>query len=193
MNTKQFFLLLISLCIVFSCSEDDDNMPEPSQWSISGELNGISATYDQTVFDGGDNNDINVYNRTDQTLLLQGIVNGTSSEDGVITLRMNGVDLDNLNLPYSLTGAEGSIVWIDSSIQQLQPQCQAPDILCFYSGVGVDEVEITITNISNDTISGSFTGRIYHIQVNPSVIRDTQDFIDVVNGAFEMRFTTIEP
>ncbi|WP_422106591.1 hypothetical protein [Winogradskyella sp.] len=192
MNTKYIFSLLFFCCLVFSCSEDDGGVPTPSQGFISGEMNGVSVTYEQNVFDGGPNNDINVYNRTDQTLLLQANVDGIPSDDGIITLRMNGVDLDNLSLPYSLTGVEGSLTWVDASIKALQPQCEAPDVLCFYSGVGVDEVEISITDISNNTISGSFTGSLYHIQVNPSVIRDTQDVIDVVRGTFEMKFVTID-
>lgn len=192
MNTKYIFSLLFFCCLVFNCSEDDGGVHTPPQGFIAGEMNGVSVTYEQNVFDGGPNNDINVYNRTDQTLLLQANVDGIPSDDGIITLRMNGVNLDNLSLPYSLTGAEGSLTWVDASIKELQPQCEAPDVLCFYSGVGVDEVEISITDISNNTISGSFTGSLYHIQVNPSVIRDTQDVIDVVRGTFEMKFVTID-
>ena len=122
---------------------------------------------------------------------MQSYKNGVDDRDGFWTIRINGVDIENLNIPYTLTGIEGSLTWVDESIKTLQGPCSRADVLCFYSGVGVDEVTITITSIENDVIHGTFEGRLYHILVNPTVTRDENDFVDVTNGSFSIRFQSI--
>ncbi len=174
--------------LLLSCQNDDNGSPLPPEFSISAKIGNDSADYEQTVFDGGSNKDINVYNPVDNTLLLQSFKNGKDDSEGFWTLRMYGVDIENLVLPYSLTGAEASISWVDESVKKLQAPCAAPDILCFYAGVGVDEVQITIEKIENNIISGKFEGKLYHIRINPTVIRDTNDVTEVVDGAFSIKF-----
>lgn len=188
MKVVNFAIGLVGAIILLSCQQNDDIPPRASAYLINGSVQSNSLSYKQTVFDGGSNDNINVFNRTDKTLYLQSFKNGVDDNDGFWTIRMNGIDIENLTLPYSLTGAEGSITWVDESIKKLQAPCASSDVLCFYSGVGVDEVEITINNIENDIITGEFKGTLNHIRVNPSVIRDTDDFVEVSNGKFSIKF-----
>ncbi len=176
--------------LLLSCQNDDNGSPTPSEFSIAAKIGNDTAEYEQTVFDGGSNGNVNVFNRTDKTLFLQSFKNGKDDSDGFWTIRFLGLDIENLTLPYTLTGVEGTVTWVDESVKKLQGPCAAPDVLCFYSGVGVDEVKITIDSIDNNTISGKFEGELYHIRANPSVVRDTNDLTEVVEGAFKIKFQT---
>lgn len=185
---RNIVIALISTTLFWSCENGNDVSPLPQEFSIEGKILGHSTAFEQTVFDGGDDGNINVFNRSDKTLLLQSFKNGKDDSEGFWTIRINGIDIENLTLPYTLTGVEGSITWVDESVKSLQGLCSAADVICFYAGVGVDEVTITITNIENNTIRGSFKGRLFHIRLNPSVVRDTNDVTDVVDGQFNIRF-----
>ncbi|MDN5216004.1 hypothetical protein QQ020_28255 [Fulvivirgaceae bacterium BMA12] len=187
---KSIVMVFACVALLWSCQNDDDGSPVVSEFSIKGEVEGNTLPYKQTVFDGGTNGTVNVYNRADKTLLLQSFKNGENDSEGFWTIRINGVDIENLTVPYSLTGVEGIITWVDESAKALQEPCSAADVLCFYSGVGVDEVKITITSVEDGTISGEFEGKLYHIRVNPSVIRDTDDVVEVAGGQFKIRFQT---
>ncbi len=189
MKIRNFAIVLLSAGLFLSCENDDNGSP-PSlpEFSIAAKIGNTTAEYEQTVFDGGSNGNVNVFNRTDKTLYLQVFKNGKDDSEGFWTIRFLGLDIENLTLPYSLTGVEGTVTWVDESVKNLQSPCAAPDILCFYSGVGVDEVKITIDKIENNTISGKFEGELYHIRVNPSVVRDTDDVTEIVEGTFTMKF-----
>ena len=171
-----------------SCSLDGYTPPYENPFHIKAIVENKEVIYEQTVFNGGENSNINVFNQQDKTLYLQVFKNGINDEDGFFTIRVLNVDIENLTLPYKLTGVEGSVSFVDSTIRELQAPCSNPDVLCWYSGVGVDEVEITITEIKDNVISGEFKGIMYHILTNPSVIRDTDDSVEVVNGIFCMKY-----
>lgn len=187
---KNIVVALIGMTFFWSCENGNDASPLPAEFSIGGKITDYSAAYEQTVFDGGHDGNINVFNRSEKTLLIQSFKNSKDDTEGFWTIRINGLDIENLTLPYTLTGVEGSITWIDESVKNLQEQCSPVNILCFYSGVGVDEIQITITSIENETISGNFGGTLYHIRVNPSVIRDTDDAVEVLEGQFKIKFQT---
>lgn len=189
MRNSIILLILIKVALLLSACDDDDEKPlAPNTFSISAKIGNDAVEYNQTVFDGGVNGNINVFNRTDKTLYMQAFKNGIDDTDGFWTIRINDLDIENLNLPYTLTGIEGSVTWTDESIKVLQAPCTQPDVLCFYAGVGVDEVTITITEVANNTISGEFNGKLNHIQVNPTVTRDTKDFTEIVEGKFRMQY-----
>ncbi|MEO1012256.1 MAG: hypothetical protein AAFX53_13185 [Bacteroidota bacterium] len=190
MEKKSLVLAFMGSILFWCCQNDDNGLPQPPQFSITGNTANGTATYGQTVFDGGSNGNINVFDRTDRSLYLQTFKNGKDDLEGFWTIRINGLDIENLSTPYALTGVEGSITWVDESVKPLQQPCSAADVLCFYSGVGVDEVTITITEVEDGVISGTFKGSLYHIRVNPSVIRDTGDLVEVTEGSFSMRFTS---
>ena len=189
MRNSIILLILINVTILlFSCKDEANEPLVPITFSISAKIANDAAKYEQTVFDGGVNGNVNVFNPTDKTLYLQTFKNGTDDTEGFWTIRLNGLDIENLILPYTLSGAEGSITWTDESIRELQAPCAKPDVWCFYAGVGVDEVTITITEVSNNTIVGEFDGMLNHVQVNPTVIRDTKDTAEIVEGKFTMQY-----
>ncbi|WP_422079924.1 hypothetical protein [Ulvibacterium sp.] len=188
MKIRNIAIVLIGATFFWSCQNDDNGSPPESRFSIAADISGGLASYDQTVFDGGHNGSVNVFNRTDKSLYLQSFKNGKNDSEGFWTIRINGVDIENLTLPHSLTGAEGSVSWVDESLKPLQQPCSQADVLCFYSGVGVDEVTVTITDIEDNVISGEFSGRLNHIRINPTVIRDTDDFVEVANGKFSIKY-----
>lgn len=188
MKIRSIVIVLIGTITFCSCQNDDNGSPPEPQFSITAKISSDLASYDQTVFDGGNNGNVNVFNRSDRSLYLQSFKNGKNDSEGFWTIRINGVDIENLTLPYSLTGAEGSVSWVDESLKTLQQPCSQADVLCFYSGVGVDEVTVIITEVTDNVISGEFTGRLNHIRVNPTVIRDTNDFVEVANGKFSIKY-----
>ncbi len=188
---RNIITFLTGLLVLASCQNDDNGSPVVPEFMIAAEISDGAVDYEQTVFDGGSNGNINVFNRADRTLYLQSFKNGKDDLDGFLTIRLNGVDIETLTLPYSLTGVEGSVTWVDEAVKELQGPCAAPDVLCFYAGVGVDEVKVTITAIENNIISGNFEGKLYHIRVNPSVVRDENDIVEVVKGEFNIQFETI--
>ena len=190
---KKVTLLILALAVsILSCNRDDDDDPiDPpvnEDFLIDGTINNSSLNYAQTVFDGGTGGGTNVFYRSDRFMYLEAYKNGQDQTDGFWVIRINNVDIENLTLPHSLTGAEGSITWVDESVKPLKNVCASPDVLCFYAGVGVDEVDITITEIANNVISGEFSGILNHIQVNPTVDRDTDDFVEVTEGSFQIQY-----
>lgn len=185
---KNSIIGIVGAALFLSCQNDDNGSPMEPEFVISAEIASGAVYYEQTVFDGGSNGSINVFNRSDRTLFLQTFKNGKDDVDGFLTIRMTGVDIENLSLPYSLTGVEGSVTWVDESVKELQGPCSAPDVICFYAGIGVDEVQITITAIENNNIEGTFEGKLHHIRVNPTVIRDENDTAEVLKGTFNMQF-----
>lgn len=188
MNKRFLMIMLSGLILMWSCQDDDKDMVVPPDLSITARIGETEIKYEQTVFDGGSNGAVNVYNRSDQTLFLQSFKNGIDDSMGFWTIRIQGLDIESLELPYTLQGVEGSVAWVDEKVKQLQGPCSREDVLCFYSGAGVDDVNIRIDKIENNIISGAFDGKLYHIRVNPSVIRDVDDFSEVVDGSFNIEF-----
>ncbi|MEM1340277.1 MAG: hypothetical protein AAF634_17835 [Bacteroidota bacterium] len=190
MKGRKSILGLVLLGALFSCQNDDNASTPPSEFSIKANILQEEPEYEQTVFDGGSNGNVNVFNRADRTIYLSTFKNGTDDSEGFWTIRISDVDIEALNLPYTLTGTEGSVTWVDEAIQDLQGPCSAADVLCFYAGIGVDEVQITIDRVENNSISGSFAGKLYHIRVNPSVERDENDIVEIRQGTFKMKYLT---
>lgn len=192
MKTRLILLLYLNAILLFYSCDDGEKEPlVPISFSISAKIANENAEYSQTVFDGGTNGNVNVFNQIDKTLYLQTFKNGIDDSEGFWTIRLNNLDIENLTLPYTLTGIEGSVTWTDESIKELQAPCAQPDILCFYAGVGVDEVTITILEVSDNAISGEFNGMLNHVRVNPSVVRDLQDNAEIVEGKFKMQYLTV--
>ncbi len=187
---KNVIIVLVIAAVLWSCQNDDNETPVQAEFLIAAKVSNDIAEYEQTVFDGGSNGAVNVFNRSDKTLFLQSFKDGKDDGDGFWTIRIQGVDIENVTLPYTLTGVEGSVTWVDQSIKKMQAPCANPDVLCFYSGVGVDEVKITINEISDNNIIGKFEGKLYHIRVNPTVDRDPNDISEVVDGSFKIKFQT---
>lgn len=188
MNKKVLMTVLIGLMVLWSCQDDDKDLGIPPDLAITARIGETEIKYEQTVFDGGSNGSVNVYNRSDKTLFLQSFKNGKDDSMGFWTIRIQSLDLENLELPYTLRGVEGSVAWVDEKVKELQDPCSRQDVLCFYSGAGVDEVNIRIDKVENNIISGAFDGKLYHIRVNPSVIRDVDDYSEVVDGFFNIEF-----
>lgn len=187
MKIKNQIFALTILAALWSCKNDDE-APVAPQLFISGEFENSSLQYEQTVFDGGSNGVINTFSKLDKTTTLQTFKNGTDNSDGFWTIRIVNIDIENLNLPYVLKSDEGTISWIDESARGLQPPCSAPDVICFYSGIGEDEIEITITEIKDGIIKGDFEGRLFHHRFNPTYTKDMNDYVDISEGSFSIRY-----
>ena len=187
MKIRNQIFALIGLTILWSCKNDDEASVEP-QLFISAEFQNSSLKYEQTVFDGGVNGFINTFSKLDKTTNLQTFKNGTDNTDGFWTIRMVNIDIESLNLPYVLKSDEGTISWIDESAKGLQPPCSAPDVLCFYSGVGENEIEMTITEVQDGIITGEFEGRLFHHRFNPTYTKDLNDYVDISKGSFSIQY-----
>ncbi len=184
------FLPVIGFVFFLSCNDDDDGAIEPALF-ISGDVENLALIYSQTIFDGGSNNAINTFSKQDKTTTLQTFKDGEESPDGFWTIRMVNLDIEALDLPYTLQSDEGAISWIDESVKELQSPCSAADVLCFYSGIGEDEMQITITAVKDGMIEGNFNGRLFHYTINPTITKDEGDFIDVSNGKFVIRYLNL--
>ncbi|BFP42793.1 hypothetical protein FGF1_36380 [Flavobacteriaceae bacterium GF1] len=183
-------VLLVGLLFLWACNNDDDGAIAP-EFFISGDTQNTTLTYEQTIFDGGSNNAINTFSKADKTTTLQTFREKVESPDGFWTIRMVNLDIEELNLPYTLKRDEGTISWIDESIKELQSSCSRADVLCFYAGIGDEEVKITISSVENGIVEGHFTGRLFHYTINPTVTKDENDFIEVSQGKFVVRYLNI--
>ena len=183
-------LLLIGLLFDSSCKNDDD-VTEMPEFFISSDVQSMTLLYEQKIFDGGSNTAINTFSKQDRSTTLQTFKDGVESADGFWTIRMVNLDIEELDLPYTLKSDEGTISWIDESVKELQSSCSRPDVLCFYSGIGEEEVEITITAVHEDTIEGNFNGRLFHYTINPTITKDEDDFIDISDGKFVIHYLNL--
>lgn len=184
---KHFGIVVLCALVLVSCS-NDDNGADPPEFFISAELEGSDVKYAQTVFDGGVSEDINVFDPDHHTISMQAYKNSTDYTDGYWTIRLLDVDIENINTPYTLKDDEAIIGWMDESIKQPRPECEPGDILCFYSGAGITEIEITINKVENSIITGVFRGKLFHVRVNPTVIKDPNDMVEIVDGAFSIQY-----
>ncbi len=189
MKIDKMIIMLSVTFVFYSCQNDDGSDASTTSLGISSDVLNTSVFYEQTIFNGGANGNINVFNSTDNTIYLQSYRNGSDETDGYWSIPMTNVDLNNIALPYTLQGSEGAVSWVDNTVKSFQQSCSDPATLCFYNGTTErDEVEIRIIKIENNIIEGTFSGRIYHITINPTVIRDTNDYVDIENGIFSVRF-----
>lgn len=184
---KRFGIVVLGVLVFGSCSTND-NGADPPEYFISAGLEGSDVKYAQTVFDGGVSEDVNVFDPDYHTISMQAYQNSTDYTDGYWTIRLLDVDIENINTPYTLKDDEAIIGWMDKSIKQPRPECESGDVLCFYSGAGVAEIEVTINEVKNNTIIGVFQGTLFHVRVNPTVIKDPNDGIEIVDGAFSIQY-----
>ncbi len=187
MKFKPFAFAVLSVFVMASCN-NDDNGADPPEFFISAELDGNTVKYAQTVFDGSVSDDINVFDPDHHTISMQAYQNSTDYTDGYWTIRLLDVDIENINTPYTLKDNEAIIGWMDKSIKQPRPECEPGDILCFYSGTGTAEIEITINEVKNNIITGVFQGNLFHVRINPTVIKDPNDSVEIVDGAFSIQY-----
>lgn len=190
MKIRTITVGLILTTTLLSCKNDDNaELPPLLEFGIVAETLNSMVMYEQTVFNG-EMGDINVYDPTSKILLMQSFKNGRDASEGFWTIRINGVDIHNQAFPYELKGVEGTIGWVDESIKKMQSPCAVPDVLCVYYGVGVDEVKITIDSVDSNIIAGKFEGKLYHVQVNPTLTRDPNDMVEVTEGSFKINYTS---
>ena len=190
-NVIMLFALILSLC---ACSNDVDvvfPLPQLPELFISSSADGTTVNFSQTIFDGGSNGLINTFNAQDLITTLQTYKNGLDNSDGFWTIRMVNIDIEDISLPYTLQNDQATISWIDESVKNLQQPCSAPDVICFYSGIGTNEITLTITSVENNIIKGVFSGRLYHYQFNPTFTKDLNDFIDISEGQFSILYNAL--
>lgn len=95
MKKRNIVITFIGAVLLWACQNDDDGSPAPSEFSIKGKIDDNTVSYEQTIFDGGSNDNVNVFNRADKTLFLQSFKNGENDSEGLWTIRINDVLIVN--------------------------------------------------------------------------------------------------
>ena len=55
MNKRNIVITFIGVVLLWSCQNDDDGSPAPSEFLIKGKIEDNTVSYEQTIFDGGSN------------------------------------------------------------------------------------------------------------------------------------------
>lgn len=187
MRTMLYSGIFSILCLFSSCS-NDDNHNAPAVFEISASIDGREVGYVQTPNETNLVN--NNYLENVRELRLVVFRNGTDDKEGYWSIRITGVDLDNIEVPYTLKSKQGYISWEDTGVKEFnEPTCSRLDVICLYGGESGDGPEINILDITNNQIRGAFSGRLNRFTVGPSVVEDPNDFVQVTQGRFAIEYT----
>ncbi|MEM1340278.1 MAG: hypothetical protein AAF634_17840 [Bacteroidota bacterium] len=179
--------ILFILSLLCSCTGDDDQN-QSQVFEISGRIDTKDVGYLQTpiVAHLVHNN----YLENVRELRLVVFKNGTDDKERYWSIRITGVDLDRIETPYTLGPKEAYMRWRDTDAKMFgDPTCSRSDVICLYGGESGNHYELVISEITNDQIVGSFSGKLNRFTFGPTVVEDSNDFIKVTNGRFRIQYT----
>ncbi len=186
-------VLLIGLFI--SCSENQflktkDFTPEISNYEyfIEGTVDGKLLRYRQINYEW--TNVSNKYFINHKETWLEAYSDSIAEIQGHWYIRIHGLDIRNMELPYTLKESEGSIGWYDQRIDAIienNPNCQGIDSGCSFV-LRSGENNITLTASENNIIEGVFSGRLVIIGTGFTPYTDESLFHDIKNGKFRIKY-----
>lgn len=194
-SAAQFFLFVAIFCLI-ACDGENDSLKKTSDFSlngkkfeffIEGEIDNKLQHYKQINYEW--TNVSNKYFVDYEETWLQAFSDSLDSE-GSWRIRVHDLDIESIQLPYTLQASEGSIAWFDSRVDLIVQDtdfCQGVDNGCtFYLGPG--EGNITITKVDDRIIEGNFEGKAILVRTGFTPGQDESLFHEIENGKFRINY-----
>ena len=171
-------------------NSQDSTLLEPIEYDffIEGEVDGTLLRYPQVNFEW--TNVSNKYFTEFQETWLQAYADTLNLGSGYWTLRVHDVDIQNLNLPYTLKEGEGSINWFDERIDNLissTESCQGIDAGCTFA-LTSDKNHIALTRVSENIIEGVLNGKAIITGTGFGIYEDESLNHTITNGKFKIKY-----
>ncbi|MEM1135535.1 MAG: hypothetical protein AAGI07_06805 [Bacteroidota bacterium] len=186
-NLIKYFVLLLLL----SCNSEVVDPVSNFSTFIQGEVNGELSNLPQIDLENV--NTSNTYFLKAKQTWLEAYESNQGIADGYWQIRLSGLDILNLTLPYTASEAEASVSWYDNDVIKINDdRCQGLDQGCSFMGSSAENVQVIITNIEDKFIVGEFSGRLFLTGTGFGSFKDESKYVDVSKGAFKIRFRTDE-
>ena len=191
-------LLIIPLFFLIACNAENDDLniseviavvPESGEYDffIEGAVDGHLLHYRQINYDWGNN--FNTYSEESGNSWFQAYSDSLDYA-GSWEIILRNVDIESIDLPYTLSDAEASINWFDSRVDTIIQQtdfCQGPDNGCTFL-LKPERGSITITKVEDQIIEGDFEGRAIVLRTGYIIGQDESLFYDIENGKFRINY-----
>ena len=191
-------IFIISFSLLFiSCKNEGESGPSKTtkfvpavndyDFFIEGEIDDKLLHYRQVNYDW--TNVSNTYFPEYHESWLQAYTDSLDAE-GSWEIRIHDVDIESVDLPYSLSTDEANIQWADSRVDviiQNTDYCHGVDSNCSFN-LNAMRGAITITRVEEQIIEGTFEGRAILIKTGFTSQQDTSLYHDVKNGAFRIKY-----
>lgn len=192
---REIFLFISIICLM-GCNENNDNLKKISDFKpatmnyeffIEGEIDDKLLHYKQINYEW--TNVSNKYFLDYRETWLQAYSDSLGSE-GSWKIRVHDLDIESIQLPYTLKSSEGSIAWFDSRIDliiQNTDFCQGVDNGCTFI-LSPAKGNITITKVDDGIIEGNFEGKTIIVRTGSSPGQDESLFHEIKNGKFRIKY-----
>jgi len=193
---KMLVYLIVFTNLIISCKDENnelrkttDFVPEVNNYNfyIEGAIEDKLLHYKQINYEW--TNVSNMYFTEYEETWLQAFSDSLNDE-GAWRIRFHDMNIETIQLPYTLKQSEGSITWFDSRIDLIIQDtdfCHGPDNGCtFY--LGPERGEISITKVDNQIIEGNFNGRAIVIRSGFTSGQDESLYHDIENGKFRIKY-----
>ncbi|AUP80396.1 hypothetical protein [Flavivirga eckloniae] len=171
-----------------SCSNDNDQNPIVHETYIQGIVNSKLENYQQINLK--DTNVSNTFFSESKETWLQAYKNKDQlTSGGYWSVRIHDLDIIQASLPYSnWTNNSADIAW-DNNLAIEDQRCGGIDSGCKFIGSTTDGLNLTITEVTDNFITGEFSGRFFLTGTGFGHFKDESTFVDVENGAFKIKFS----
>lgn len=192
---KQIFFFVSIFCLI-ACDKENDNLKKTSDFKpeiknfeffIEGEIDKKVLRYKQINYEW--TNVSNKYFVDYEETWLQAFSDSLNSE-GSWRIRVHDLDIESIQLPYSLKMSEGSVTWFDSRIDLIIKEtdfCQGVDNGCTFS-LTPERGNITITKVDDRIIEGNFEGKAIIVRTGFTPGQNESLFHEIKNGKFRINY-----
>lgn len=195
-KVKMFICLLVCINILSSCNDENitldkttDFKPEVKNYEffIEGEIDDKMLHYKQINYEW--TNVSNKYFVDSEETWLQAYSDSLNAE-GSWRIRMHNLDIESIQLPYTLKISEGSVTWFDSRIDLIIQEtdfCQGVDNGCTFI-LTPERGNMTITKVEKQIIEGDFEGKAIIVRTGFTPGQDESLFHEIKNGKFRINY-----
>ncbi len=195
-KVKMLICLLVCINLLSSCNDESINsdkttdfIPKVKNYDffIEGKIDDKLLHYKQINYEWA--NVSNKYFKDYEETWLQAYSDSLKCE-GSWSIRVHDLDIESIQLPYTLKMSDGSITWFDSRIDliiQNTDFCQGVDNGCTFS-LSPERGNIIITKVDNRIIEGNFEGKAIIVRTGFTHGQDESLFHEIENGKFRINY-----
>jgi hypothetical protein len=193
---KILICLLVCIYLFSSCNNESINsdkttafIPEINNYDffIEGTIDDKLVHYKQINHEW--TNVSNKYFKDSKETWLQAYSDSLNYE-GSWRIRVHDLNIESIQLPYTLKMSEGSITWFDSRIDLIIQDtdfCQGVDNGCTFR-LTPEKGNITITEVDDRIIEGNFEGKAIIVRTGFTPGQNESLFHEIENGKFRIKY-----
>lgn len=182
---KPIAIAVLTLCL-FSCSSEETETAVEYEYFIQGVIDDRREAFPQEDIPAV--NTSNTYFTNFQQTWLQAYGADHGAKNQLWTIRISDVDIQNITLPYSdWENATASVSW-DNDLTRYDDRCGIVDGSCVFAASTLTGLNLVITGVEDNIITGTFYGRMTLIGTGFGRFRDESIYVDVEEGEFNIQF-----